>query len=141
MKTPKPNPWHLLLLFWAAVVLLCCGCTRTVVVPLESSHRDTLRMVMLRADTLLLRDSIHVIERTKGDTVFIETVRHRDRDRIKVIKDTLYHSRRDTVSIAVPVEKPLTRWQRTKQELGGGAMGAIVAGAVLLAVSFIRRRK
>lgn len=144
MKTSKytPNHWHLLILFWLAVLLMMCGCSRTVYVPVESSRTDSLRQIVMRTDTFILRDSVYIVERIKGDTVFIEIFRYRYKDRIKVLKDTIYCSRTDTVSIPVPVEVKLTRWQTLKLELGGIAMGVIAAAVVgFLAWIAVKRRK
>ena len=77
------------------------------------------------------KDSIFVF--VKGDTVRIEKYKYLYRDRVVV--DTVRLVERDSVQVPVPVEKPLTRWQQWKIELGGFAMAAILA---LLAFGIFR---
>ena len=40
---------------------------------------------------------------------------------------------RDSIPVSYPVEKPLTKWQRWKMDLGGWAMG-VAAGVIILFV-------
>lgn len=50
---------------------------------------------------------------------------------------------RDSIPVSYPVEKPLTKWQRWKMDLGGWAMGVaavmVIVGVILvvLRVSYI----
>lgn len=39
---------------------------------------------------------------------------------------------RDSIPVPYPVEKPLTKWQRWKMDLGGWAMGAVVVLIILV---------
>ncbi len=39
---------------------------------------------------------------------------------------------RDSIPVPYPVEKPLTKWQRWKMDLGGWAMGAVVVLVILV---------
>lgn len=112
-------------------VLLCVaaliigGCTSTRYVPVETVREttthttDTLRLVQLRVDTILERDSVAVIMR--GDTVW--QTRFRYRMRVQLRHDTVKEVSRDTVTSyierpvpypvekRVEVEKRLTWWQ------------------------------
>lgn len=94
------------------LLLVSCGCCRHTSDTL-SSTRDSLRHISMRADSLahasglrdsvLIRDSIHVIQR--GDTVirYVEHTRtrhiwHTDTVRIlRNLSDTVYLERTDTV--------------------------------------------
>lgn len=86
---------HFLILLLFPLVLLSCGSRREAVVlegSTSSSQRDA---VHYRTDTLLLRDSVLLVE--KGDTVRIREVRYRDRihrltDTLRAT-DTLYRER------------------------------------------------
>lgn len=120
------------------LVLPFIGCrTRIEYVPVESvktEYKDR-----LQRDSIYFRDSI--IMREKGDTVIIDRWRYIYKDRL--ITDTLIVS--DTVRVPYPVEKELTRWQKTKMDVGGWAMG-VLSGITLLGIGYvivwlIRRRK
>lgn len=120
------------------LVLPFIGCrTRIEYVPVESvktEYKDK-----LQRDSIYFRDSI--IMREKGDTVIIDRWRYIYKDRL--ITDTLIVS--DTVRVPYPVEKELTRWQKTKMDVGGWAMG-VLSGITLLGIGYvivwlIRRRK
>lgn len=77
---------HFLILLLFPLVLLSCGSRREAVVlegsTTSASQKDA---VHYRTDTLLMRDSVLLIER--GDTVRIREVRYRDR--LQRLTDTL----------------------------------------------------
>lgn len=111
------------------LVLSLIGCrTRIQYVPVESvrmEYKDR-----LQRDSIYFRDSI--IMREKGDTVFIDRWRYLYKDRL--VTDTLLVS--DTIRVPYPVEKELTRWQQTKMDVGGWAMG-VLSGIVILGISYV----
>lgn len=113
--------------------LIIGGCTSTRYVPVETVREttthttDTLRLVQLRVDTILERDSVAVIVR--GDTVW--QTRFRDRLRVRLRHDTVKEVSRDTVTSyferpvpypiekRVEVERKLTWWQKTRLDTWG----------------------
>lgn len=125
----------LLLLFLS----LLCGCQRTVYVPVQQHHyhTDSVRVAVERVDTLMQYDSVYV-ERN-GDTTLM--LKWRNRYRVKEIRDTItcIVVRRDSVEVPYPVEKPLTKWQQAKQDVGGFAMGGCVA-LLAIAVAWLVRK-
>lgn len=125
----------LLLLFLS----LLCGCQRTVYVPVQQHHyhTDSVRVAVERVDTLMQYDSVYV-ERN-GDTTLM--LKWRNRYRVKEIHDTItcIVVRRDSVEVPYPVEKPLTKWQQAKQDVGGFAMGGCVA-LLAIAVAWLVRK-
>lgn len=86
----------------AVAILLSAGCTRHVVQPVETLHirSDTLRSHSLRIDSVILRDSVVLIER--GDTVIREV--WRQRDRLLRSDDSRHSSHTDTLIREIPVE-------------------------------------
>ena len=80
------------------------------------------------------RDSIHVLDSVfvlvKGDTVFRDRYKTVCKDRI--LHDTTFIERVDSVQVPYPVEKRLTRWQSFKMEVGGFAFAGV--GVVVLVV-------
>lgn len=114
-------------------MLLCAlfgGCTTTKYVPVESVRteyrdRDVERIV---ADTVHDTRLVWV----KGDTVV--DIREKERIRRVELHDTCYIERTDTIRQPYPVEKPLSRWEQTKMDFGGFALGGI---AVVLCVAVV----
>ena len=113
------------------LLALFAGCRSVEYVPVETVRRDTVAVIQVRADTFVRIDSIHV--REKGDTVWMERYRTVWRDRWRA--DTVFISRADSVQVPVPVEKPLTRWQQFRLDVGGYAIFAV---AVLILIVFGR---
>lgn len=126
------------------VLMLLCGCTHKVYVPVERTvvHTDTLRLFTARVDSFYLHDSTVIMQ--SGDTVRITRYRDRLRNRLRV--DTIYRAIGDTVRepVPYPVERKLTAWQHVKQAAGGWAIGALFAAALAALIIWIikkRRRK
>ena len=119
------------------VLMLLCGCTRKVYVPVERTvaHTDTLRLFTARVDSFYLHDSTVIMQ--SGDTVRI--TRYRDRLRV----DTIYRAIGDTVRepVPYPVERKLTAWQHVKQAAGGWAIGALFAAALAAVIIWIIKKK
>lgn len=119
----------LLLLF---VLMSLTGCKSVKFVPVPEYHT----LYKTRVDTVQLRDSVYfrdsVFIAAKGDTVFLTKTHWRERFR------NVYHTKTDTImqrdSIRVPyrVEKPLTKWQQWKMDLGGWAMGVVAVLVILV---------
>lgn len=121
------------------LLVLASGCSRKVYVPVESvvSRTDTIYSAKVRVDSVIMRDSVAVFQ--KGDTVTI--TKYRDRYRVKELTDTVYQSAIDSVKISVPypVERELSRWERTKMDFGGMAIGALVI-ALCVAVAWLIKK-
>lgn len=121
------------------LLVLASGCSRKVYVPVESvvSRTDTIYSAKVRVDSVIMRDSVAVFQ--KGDTVLI--TKYRDRYRVKELTDTVYQSAIDSVKISVPypVERELSRWERTKMDFGGMAIGALVI-ALCVAVAWLIKK-
>lgn len=142
-----------------------CGCSRKVYVPVE-------RMVM-RTDTVTHyinnTDSVTVIERvyesdTRYDSVapildslnrvigwdryhFRESTKKdsRELERLRAMVDSLKSTKAESVTerVPYPVERELTKWERTKMNVGGWAMVAliIVVTGVLAWLYRLRQRR
>ena len=133
----------------AAAVLLLTGC-KTVYVPVETVLKDTIYISKKVTDSVwverLTHDSIYIHE--KGDTVLVEKwhTEYRDRWRDRLLTDTVYQHKCDTIRevFTNEVEKPLTWWQQTRMDIGGWAIVALAILAAILLRSWwlkIRRRR
>lgn len=128
--------WCLLLL-----VLLLSSCSRRVYVPVETVRVDTLVKLAVRVDSVRLTDSVYVSERTVGDTVYVVKTRTQWRERVKLVTDTVYRSRVDTVTkvVEVVVEKKAKSRKVWPWLLGALAVGVVFfTFASLLSRSYFR---
>lgn len=119
----------LLALLW---LFYLTGCKTVKFVPVPEYHTlyktrvDTVR----RLDSVYFRDSVFIA--AKGDTVYLTKTHWRERFR------NVYHIKADTVMqqdsvrVPYPVEKPLTKWQRWKMDMGGWAMGVLAVLVILV---------
>lgn len=130
-----------LLFFIGVVVLASCTTTKYVEVPVV--HTDTLIVTNHQKDSVWLHDSIHVKE--QGDTVYYEHWHTNYKE--KLVHDTIYKSRVDSVAKPYPVEKivevekELNWWQ--KLVMGMGSVMLILMGgfvAVWLYKLFLKFR-
>ena len=142
--------------------VLFASCSHRTYVPLQSVRTDTVymarkdsvhvrdslveRQVVNIRDSVAVHDSVVIVKDERGNVKEKLIVRYRDRwhatednlslqrqiDRYKASNDSLRAVKRDSVSIPVPVEKKLSRWQKIKMDVGGWAIGAM--SAVLLGV-------
>lgn len=87
----------------AAVVLLS-GCSKKIYVPVESVRIDTFVSTAVRVDSVRLTDSVYIIEKTVGDTIFITKTKTQWRDRLQLRVDTVYRSKIDTITKVVEVQ-------------------------------------
>ena len=114
----------------AVITLLFGSCTRKVYVPTETVRTEYKDRVVenLRVDTAVMRDSVAVY--VNGDTVRITKYRDRWRTRIIERHDTCTLTKTDSVQVPVQVERKLTKWERTKMDAGGIAIGILGVAAL-----------
>lgn len=129
--------WMLIILLVGFVLIGLGACRSVRYIPVESVRHDSVVTILHHRDSIYQHDSVFIKE--KADTVLIERWHTRWRDRVS--HDTLYMSKVDTIRIPVPVERKLTKAERTYITIGKWSVG-VVAGLVLAAICFIffRRR-
>ena len=91
------------LLLAILLALLFTGCrTResTLSETEHITHRDTLHTMQIRHDSVVVRDSVRLMERMAVDTLHIEKHHWHISERIRVVRDTVYRTVRDTVHVA-----------------------------------------
>lgn len=128
--------WMLIILL-AGFVLIGLGACRSVrYIPVESVRHDSVVTILHHRDSIYQHDSVYIKE--KADTLLIERWHTRWRDRVS--HDTMYISKTDTIRVPVPVERKLSKAERTYITIGKWSVGA-VAGMVLAAICFIFYRR
>ncbi|ROS84003.1 hypothetical protein EEK90_06120 [Muribaculaceae bacterium Isolate-036 (Harlan)] len=131
--------WGMLLALSVTALILMClvatGCTRTIYKPVETVRTEKDVVTRWLTDTVIQNDTRFIF--VKGDTVI--DWRDRWRERIKEVHDTLYIERTDTVRVPVPVERKLKKWEQTKMDFGGFAIGAIIAVVCIAVIWLIKK--
>lgn len=118
------------LLLMIAWLIIGASCTTTKYVSVPEVHTDTVRITSQQYDSIFVHDSIY--QKEKGDTFLIE--RWHTRYKEKLVHDTIYQHRIDSIPspypVEVKVEKQLSWWQRLRLGLGN-IMLALIGMAVL----------
>lgn len=117
------------------MLFVICSCRTVKYIPVETIKVDTSYINKLQRDSIYMLDSVYVKE--KGDTVLIEKYKYLYRD--KLVRDTLYMAKTDSIQVSYPVEKELTRWQRFRMDFGGWAMCIVVISILILIVYKIKK--
>lgn len=126
---------YILIILLASAI---CSCRSVEYVPCETIKHDTTYINKLIKDSIYLKDSVYI--HSKNDTVFVEKYKYQYID--KVVRDTSYVVKSDTISVPYPVEKRLTRWQQLKLDIGGISIGIIIITILVVvgrAVYFLKK--
>lgn len=126
---------YILIIMLASAI---CSCRSVEYVPRETIKHDTMYINKLIKDSIYLKDSVYI--HSKNDTVFVEKYKYQYID--KVVRDTSYVVKSDTISVPYPVEKKLTRWQELKLDIGGISIGIIIITILVVvgrAVYFLKK--
>lgn len=120
----------MLSIFLATLCLTGCKTVKFVPVPEYHTLYKTMVDTVQRWDSVYFRDSVFIA--AKGDTVYLTKTHWRERFRnvYHIKTDTIMQ--RDSIPVLYPVEKPLTKWQRWKMDMGGWAMGAVAVLVILV---------
>ena len=105
------------------------GCKSVKYVTVPEYHSDTVLVNRTARDSIYMHDSIYVKEWQAGDTVYVHRDRWHTQWRERIVLDSIYISKTDSVPypVEVPVEVPaqLTWWQNTKMKAGMVMLAAI----------------
>lgn len=104
------------------LLLVVWSCRTTEYVPVEVVRSDTTYINKVQQDSIYLLDSVYILDR--GDTVLITKTKYLYKDR--VVHDTVYRSRIDSIQVPYPVEQQLTRWEQFRMDVGGWAIGTVI---------------
>lgn len=130
-----------LLLVLMAFGLVSSCAVKERVVTVERVRTDTLRETRNIRDSIYLHDSVWVKQYERGETVFVEKERWHTRYQDRLLMDTMYVSRMDSVPVPYPVEvkveKELSTWQSFRMTLGTIALCML---AVYVVYRIIRKK-
>ena len=111
------------------------SCRSVQYVPVESVRIEYKTRDSIRYDSIYQRDSIYTL--VKGETDY--QYRYKYLYKYQYLNRTDTMIKIDSVQVPYPIEKQLSRWQTIKQEIGGIAIGVIVA--LLFIIAWLIRRK
>jgi hypothetical protein len=114
------------------LLLVVWSCRTTEYAPVEIVKTDTTYINKVQRDSIYQLDSVYILDR--GDTVLITKTKYLYRD--KLVRDTVYRSRVDSIQVPYPVERKLSRWEQFWLNIGGWAFGMIIT-AVLIIVGWL----
>lgn len=128
--------WNIVIMVFAGLVLGGCK-TKYVSVPEIHTEYITRVDTTVRRDSVYLKDSVYV-ER-KGDTMYINKTVYRDRFHhiYKVKTDTIV--KRDSVNVAYPVEKEMSRSERLFVTMGKFFAALVIALLFVIGVKLYKR--
>ena len=119
-------------LIWLAIMIvavaLLSGCKSIQYVPVETVKTDTLYQKVVQRDSIHVHDSVTIHQ--KGDTVIFEKYHTKYIDRL--LRDTVYRSRVDSIAVPYPVERKLSKWEQVCIDYGKIMLGATL---ILLVVA------
>lgn len=118
------------------MLFVICSCRTVKYVPVETIKVDTTYINKLQRDSIYMLDSVYVKE--MGDTVLIEKYKYLYRD--KLIRDTIYISKTDSVQVPYLVEKKLTKWQQFRIDVEGWVIVILCIAISFLVIRFIKVR-
>lgn len=123
----------------ATIAMLAVGCkTKTVTVTVPKVRTDTLIITKSQRDSIWLHDSVYVSEKTENDTVFLEIKKWHTKYVEKIVRDTTYIAKHDTIPMPYPVEvikeveRELTWWQKVRMFAGSLMLAMLGFGLITL---------
>lgn len=96
-------------------------------------------------DTTKEKETVYVYVSHKQEQEYERTIKA-CRDSIGMLTQQLASVKTDSIPVPYPVERELTRWERTKMDFGGMAMGgvaalALVAASLMVWLVKVKRRR
>ena len=125
------------LLYILILASVCMSCRSIKYVPIETVRTEYRYRDSIRFDSIYQRDSVYYM--IKGDSVYMYKYKYLYRYLTVNKTDTIMKT--DSVQVPYPVEKPLTKWQNIKLELGGWAFGGTVVFALIIGGWLIYKRR
>lgn len=125
---------YILTIFLMGIWFTSC---RTKYVPVEVIKKETEYRDKWQRDSIHIKDSIFLY--MKGNTMFRDRWHTEYKDRL--IRDTAFIHKVDSIPYPVEIEKKLSKWQSLKMELGGWAFGIIIVIALVIVGWLVFRKR
>ena len=124
------------IIIFAALAMIMVGCKTIEYVPVKEYevHHDSIYFTKVQYDSIYVKDSTNQKEYTRGDTVFIERLMWQTKYKYKLVHDTLYQSKTDSIPVPYPVVKEVpAKLTKTEKGLMWTGLLSILAGFVFAA--------
>lgn len=146
------------IVFFVLAVVLLTGCKQVEYVPVDKVRTVELQQNGMfgsngfrgvdESTKVTIHDSVVVVVNQQGEEVSRKEWHEKETDReyrekyeeLLMMYESLQSEKTDTVTVPYPVERKLTKWERTKVDWGGWAMLAVVVLSVVV-VWLVRSRK
>lgn len=133
-QTDEPKGWMdvILAMIISILVIVCCGSCRTIRETEYITQRDTLTQYVTQRDSIYLHDSVyHEVIRIE-DTIFITNDRWHTQYRDRILHDSIYIHRIDTVQTVKVIERKQSIAEKARQWLGSFfIIAAIIIGGYI----------
>ncbi len=114
---------------------------------LYSRETSSDSVVERNKETVVLKEDGDTARHDKERIVYVSSRREKElvhklsqRDSIiDALRLQLASVKSDSIPVPYPVERPLTRWEQTKMDFGGVALGALAAAVIAAVVWLIRK--
>lgn len=130
---------QILFIIAVGIALFLTGCKSVEYVPVPEYHHDSIYFTKVQFDSIWQHDSIYVREYTKGDTVYLEHTKWHTKYKEVAVHDTSYVERIDSVSVPVPVERKLSRWEQIRLDYGGYALLIVIFAFIYIIYRLTRK--
>lgn len=104
---------------------------------LMQSHSE--RLVLNDNGDTLRHDRETIVYRSSHRETELERLLEAKNDSIRYLRQKLESIKADSIPVPYPVEKPLSRWEQTKMDFGGFALGGIAVVLCIAVVWLIRK--
>lgn len=104
---------------------------------LMQSHNE--RLVLNDKGDTLRHDRETIVYRSSHRETELERLLDAKNDSIRYLRQQLESIKADSIPVPYPVEKPLSRWEQTKMDFGGFALGGIAVVLCIAVVWLIRK--
>lgn len=104
---------------------------------LMQSHNE--RLVLNDKGDTLRHDRETIVYRSSHRETELEKLLEAKNDSIRYLRQKLESIKADSIPVPYPVERPLSRWEQTKMDFGGFALGGVTVVLCIAVVWLIRK--
>ena len=125
------------IILFAVALAVLTGCKTIEYVPVveHEVHHDSIYFTKVQYDSIYVKDSTNQKEYNRGDTLVIERTKWQTLYKYKLVHDTLYQSKTDSIPVPYPVIKEVEK-KLTKMQKGLMGLGLLTLLVILIYVAF-----
>ena len=113
MKKLSLKSLTLLLALSMVITILALPSCRSLEPTISGTHNLSLMAHTSHHDTVVLRDSVFISERQRGDTIYLTRTEWRDRWRTQIVHDTIRNTEYITQTIESPPQRYVPKFYKT----------------------------